>query len=314
MLINDDAFRRPNSLHVRNFPDNCGVDSGVSCTQCSPGFVLSEPVDSVGGFVRACRPCPAHVPPTISRSVAVLIRSVCPAGQFIDNGSCTTCAAGTYSGPDATSCSTCPVNTFSDAGSSSCSPCGIGQTSSPVCFCFAGRMHRISGSDSLHWIFRAPHRVHSIAPLVNLSIMNLVRYVQQGRTVDRTLPVVAAARRIRSLMLVRVHACPVRMGKPRHRYVFVLRVACIKYPHRNFFARREATAANSYAQPIRSSDLESANFVPLGWSASEIIPPAIHARITLSRMQASALPTVFNAHLVPRPHRHVPPSNPYCVH
>ena len=49
----------------------------------------------------------------------------CSAGTFPNNGTCTGCAAGTYS-PDGQSCIVCPDGTYSGNGAASCTSCAAG--------------------------------------------------------------------------------------------------------------------------------------------------------------------------------------------
>ncbi|KAJ7666014.1 hypothetical protein DFH06DRAFT_1086433 [Mycena polygramma] len=58
---------------------------------------------------------------------------LCTAGHYMRNdGTCTTCTAGTFSsGGAVTSCTQCDANTFSGDGASSCTPCGGTSTSDP---------------------------------------------------------------------------------------------------------------------------------------------------------------------------------------
>ncbi|MBD5398937.1 hypothetical protein HDR60_05565, partial [bacterium] len=53
----------------------------------------------------------------------------CSDGQYIKDGKCTSCPAGTFQKGNnrATSCTPCSAGTYSSAGASSCKTCGIGQ-------------------------------------------------------------------------------------------------------------------------------------------------------------------------------------------
>jgi hypothetical protein len=57
----------------------------------------------------------------------------CPAGKYLSNGQCKSCAAGTFSAAGATSCMICPRNTFSGPGATKCAPCPAGHGCNPVC-------------------------------------------------------------------------------------------------------------------------------------------------------------------------------------
>ena len=62
---------------------------------------------------------------TFCLSMCVVCKT-CDAGKYLRNGSCYTCAAGSYSGYGATSCNKCPDGSVSSAGSASCTKCKAG--------------------------------------------------------------------------------------------------------------------------------------------------------------------------------------------
>ncbi|KAJ7666088.1 hypothetical protein DFH06DRAFT_1386099 [Mycena polygramma] len=80
--------------------------------------------------------CPAGYTSTSRTKLTKVIQAnsgcvpICAAGQYRQNdGSCGTCAAGTYSSTgDVTSCTPCGLNAISSAGSSSCTSCPAGSS------------------------------------------------------------------------------------------------------------------------------------------------------------------------------------------
>ncbi|KAJ6478714.1 hypothetical protein C8R47DRAFT_628055 [Mycena vitilis] len=130
-----------NSACIFNCPAGQFVQNNA-CTACAAGTKSSGgPVTSCDQCVANtfsaagasdCTPCPGS---QMSDPGSSSCNQHCAAGQYLKAGSCSPCAAGTYSGADTTTCSTCPVNTFSGAGASSCTACPNGGT------CKAGSTH-----------------------------------------------------------------------------------------------------------------------------------------------------------------------------
>jgi hypothetical protein len=118
---------------------NSATFTGTSCAQCAAGSYSAAGASSCTTCVKPTGTV-SMTSPAGTSSQAGCTASSCAAGYYLNNGTCTPCAAGTSSSAGATSCSPCAAGTYSLAAASSCTSCGTnkyttgtGSTSSGAC-------------------------------------------------------------------------------------------------------------------------------------------------------------------------------------